>query len=283
MSDILTIDAAWLRGHPLPDPGDEGKHGRGQVLVVGGQPGLAGAVMLAGVAALRAGAGKLQVAVDESAMSAVSVALPEAFVLSSPNSGAALEDPCHERLIKIAAACDAMLLGPGLIDDEQGCAAALLARRERSVVVDAGALCAVPANPLPPGAVLTPNAGEMARLLGVSKDEIDADPLAAGRDAAHRFGAVVAMKGAKTYIVAPDGAAAVYAGGGPGLGVSGSGDVLGGLIAGLLARGAAPFEAAAWGVFVHGSAGFNLAARIGRLGFLAREIADEAPRVLSAF
>jgi NAD(P)H-hydrate repair Nnr-like enzyme with NAD(P)H-hydrate dehydratase domain len=91
------------------------------------------------------------------------------------------------------------------------------------------------------------------------------------------------MKGASTHVVAPDGEAGRYAGGGPGLGVSGSGDVLGGLITGLLARGAPPFQAAAWGVFLHGEAGSRLAARIGKLGYLAREIADEAPPILSSF
>ncbi len=93
-------------------------------------------------------------------------------------------------------------------------------------------------------------------------------------------GAVIVMKGARTHVVGPDGAAALYAGGGVGLGVSGSGDVLGGLIAGLLARGVPPFEAAAWGVFLHGEAGARLSKRVGTLGFLAREIAGEVPAVM---
>jgi hydroxyethylthiazole kinase-like uncharacterized protein yjeF len=171
-----------------------------------------------------------------------------------------------------------------MLDDGAGLAAALLtAEVGGSIVVDAGALVAVPTAPRRPGLVLTPNAVEMARLLEIDKKEVDADPLAAGRQAARRFDAIVAMKGALTYVVGPDGKAGRYAGGGPGLGVSGSGDVLGGLITGLLARGVPPFDAAAWGVFVHGEAGSRLAAKIGKLGYLAREIADEAPLILSSF
>ncbi|WP_454762141.1 NAD(P)H-hydrate dehydratase [Caulobacter segnis] len=281
MTKTVALDTAWVRDHPLPEPGDQGKHGRGQVLVVGGEAELAGAAMLAGVAALRAGAGKLQVAVAQSAVAVLSVALPEARILALPRDKLS---SAADLVIQHASRCDALLIGPGMMDDRSGLAATLLTLRTRGpVVVDAGALLAVPGAPRQPGLVLTPNAGEMARLLAVSKEEIDADLLAAARKAATQFDAVVVMKGAVTFVVGPDGSAARYAGGGPGLGVSGSGDVLGGLITGLLARGASAFEAAAWGVFLHGEGGARLAGKIGRLGFLAREIADEAPLILSSF
>lgn len=281
MMDVEGLDARWMRAHPLAPPGDQGKHARGQVLVVGGGAELVGAAMLAGVAALRAGAGKLQVAVASAAVAPLSIALPEARILAIPDdqSGAALD-----HVLQHAQRCDALLVGPGMIDDPMGLAAALLALETKAgVVVDAGALTAVPSARRRPGRVLTPNAGEMARLLDRDKRVVDADPLAAGRQACERFEATVVMKGAETFVVSPDGQVGRYAGGGPGLGVSGSGDVLGGLIAGLLARGASPFEAAAWGVFLHGEAGARLAARIGKLGFLAREIADEAPQILSSY
>lgn len=285
MSAPEPLDAAWMRGHALPLTGDGGKAERGQVLVIGGETELAGAAMLAGVAALRAGAGKLQVAVAELAVAAVSVALPEARVLALPKdvSGRA-SDEAVDLVMENAARCDALLIGPGMMDDRAGMARTLLSKvGSRAVVVDAGALQAIAQAPPQAGRVLTPNAGEMAKLLGWDKDRIDADPPAAGREAARRFQAVVVMKGAITHVQDADGRAGRYAGGGPGLGVSGSGDVLGGLIAGLLARGVTPFEAAAWGVFVHGEAGARLAAKIGTLGFLAREIANEAPAILSSF
>lgn len=285
MSRPEPLDAAWMRAHPLPQTGDGGKAERGQVLVIGGETELAGAAMLAGVAALRAGAGKLQVAVAEPAVAAVSVALPEARVLALPRDAAGhASHQAVDVVIENAARCDALLIGPGMMNDKAGMAKTLLAKASsRAVVVDAGALDAIAQAAPQPGRVLTPNAGEMARLLGWEKDRVDADPLTAGREATQRFQAVVVMKGAITHVLDLDGRAGRYAGGGPGLGVSGSGDVLGGLIAGLLARGVAPFEAAAWGVFVHGEAGARLAAKIGALGFLAREIADEAPAILSSF
>lgn len=281
MNEVAALDAAWMRMHPLPEPGDEGKHGRGQVLVVGGEAELAGAAMLAGVAALRAGAGKLQVAVAQAAVPVLSVALPEARILAlPPDPVGAVADLVTDH----ASRCDALLIGPGMLDDKGGRAAGLLALdSRRPIVVDAGALLAVPNARPQPGLVLTPNAGEMARLLQVEKSQIDADPLSAGRQAARLYDAVVVMKGTVTFVIDPDGRAARYAGGGPGLGVSGSGDVLGGLITGLLARGASPFEAASWGVFLHGEAGSRLAAKIGKLGYLAREIADEAPSILASF
>lgn len=285
MSAPEPLDAAWMRAHPLPSPGDGGKEKRGRVLVIGGEIELAGAAMLAGVAALRAGAGKLQVAVAELAVAAVSVALPEARVLALPrDTTGQASDQAVEVVLDNASRCDALLIGPGMMDDRTGLARTLLERASsQAVVVDAGALDAIAHVPTRAGRVLTPNAGEMAALLAWEKERIDADPLTAGLEAARRFQAVVAMKGAITYIIAPDARAGRYAGGGPGLGVSGSGDVLGGLIAGLLARGVAPFDAAAWGVFVHGEAGARLAAKIGALGYLAREIADEAPGILTSF
>jgi len=278
------VDAAWMRDHPLPAAGDGGKAARGRVLVIGGGVELTGATLLAGVAALRAGAGKLQVAVAKAAVATLSVALPEARVLALPE--AASDQATAKAVATIAeqaSNCDALLIGPGMMDDGDGLAASLLARKTRcAIVLDAGALDAAAAS-RESQLVLTPNAGEMARMLDWPKSRIDADPLDAGRQAAARFKAIVVAKGAVTYVVGADGRAGRYAGGGPGLGVSGSGDVLGGLITGLLARGVSPFEAAAWGVYLHGEAGARLASRIGKLGFLAREIADEAPSILAGF
>jgi ADP-dependent NAD(P)H-hydrate dehydratase len=253
------------------------------VLVVGGGLVMAGAVMLAGVAALRAGAGKLQLATSEGAIVALSVAMPEARVFALPQTadGRPTADGAQV-LAQHVKGCDALLIGPGMMRDEEGMARALLdLAPTQPMVLDAGALNAVEdAGSRPGGLVLTPHSGEMARLLKQTRSEIEADPLAAAREAAGRFGAVIVMKGARTHVVSPDGAAGLYAGGGVGLGVSGSGDVLGGLIAGLLARGVPPFEAAAWGVFLHGEAGARLSKRVGTLGFLAREIAAEVPAVM---
>jgi hydroxyethylthiazole kinase-like uncharacterized protein yjeF len=131
--------------------------------------------------------------------------------------------------------------------------------------------------------VLTPHAGEMAALTGLSKDEVLADPLAAARGAAQRLKAVIVMKGAVTHVVTPDGQAWRHEGGVKGLATSGSGDVLAGVICGLLARGAHPAQAAVWAVYLHARAGLRLSQRIGPLGFLARELLDEiAPALAQA-
>jgi hydroxyethylthiazole kinase-like uncharacterized protein yjeF len=130
--------------------------------------------------------------------------------------------------------------------------------------------------------VLTPHAGEMAMLLGVEKSEIEAAPQRIARQAAKKLRAVVALKGAETHIAGPTGGRTYCnRAGNIGLATSGSGDTLSGIIAGLAARGATPLQAAAWGVYLHGRAGDRLARRMGQLGFLARELLAEVPRLMA--
>ena len=130
------------------------------------------------------------------------------------------------------------------------------------------------------GTVLLPHAGEMARLLDKSREEIETDPLAAVREASRRFNAVTLVKGAFSFIAAPDGRSFDFEGGGVGLATSGSGDVLSGIVGGLCARGADPLTALLWGVWLHGEAGRILTRRVGRLGFLARELSELIPGLL---
>jgi NAD(P)H-hydrate repair Nnr-like enzyme with NAD(P)H-hydrate dehydratase domain len=120
----------------------------------------------------------------------------------------------------------------------------------------------------------------MARLLECEAEEVESDPLAAARRAAKTFGAVTLIKGQYSFIVHPDGRAFRFTGGGVGLATSGSGDALAGIVGGLSARGADPLTAALWGVYLHGEAGRRLAKRIGRIGFLARELLDEVPGLM---
>jgi NAD(P)H-hydrate repair Nnr-like enzyme with NAD(P)H-hydrate dehydratase domain len=120
----------------------------------------------------------------------------------------------------------------------------------------------------------------MATMLGVERDEVVADPRAVALRAARELGAVVALKGPTSTIAAPDGTLYEYRGGSVGLATSGSGDTLAGVVAGLAARGASPAQAAAWGVYLHGEAGNVLARTIGRVGFLARELLDEVPKLM---
>jgi hydroxyethylthiazole kinase-like uncharacterized protein yjeF len=275
------LTARLLRGMPLPDP-EGGKEQRGRVLVIGGSGRVPGAALLAGTAALRAGAGKLQVATAQDVAVPLAVAMPEALVLGLPadargniaRGSAALDDALAE--------CDAVVIGSGM--SPAPATATLLQqvlRRAQGVpVIDAGALS--PELRAPPGKpfVLTPHAGEMAKLCGREKAQVEQQPQTLARALARRMRSVLVLKGATTWIAAPDGRLWIHPGGCHGLGTSGSGDVLAGLIAGLAARGGDAVQAALWGVFVHAQAGRMLEASVGSLGFLAREIATPVPGVL---
>jgi hydroxyethylthiazole kinase-like uncharacterized protein yjeF len=281
-----------LKDHPLPwHPDDSDKEGRGRLLVVGGSRELAGAVLLAGVGALRAGAGKLQIATAESISVQLGVAVPEARVIGLKETGeGCIATSEIERILKWAGAAQAVLLGCGLqhgapLDDLLD--ALFAARLEVPLVLDAAVLGSLAdrAEALrgwPGGAMLLPHAGEMARLLGSSRDEVNADPLGAAREAAERYGTTTLIKGQYSHIVGPDGVAARFEGGGVGLATSGSGDTLAGIVGGLAARGADPFTAVIWGVYLHGEAGRRLSAEKGRVGFLARELLDLVPGLMDA-
>lgn len=279
---------------PLPEPDENGdKETRGRVLVVGGSTQVAGAVLLAGVAALRAGAGKLQLATVASAATALGMAVPESLVVALPESrlGEISAKRAHLLLREYAASCDALLIGPGM-SSERGAHALVssLAGRLKdnaTLILDAAGITALRGDAALIDAVagrviITPHAGEMARLLDVDIREVHADPAAVAASAAQQLGIVVALKGAESWIADPDGSLYHYTGGSVGLATSGSGDTLAGIVAGLAARGAPPVRAAVWGVYLHGAAGQALAQRMGRIGYLARELLDEVPVVMHA-
>ncbi len=281
------VTPALLRGWPLPPPGDD-KHDRGSVLVVGGAVMTPGAVMLAGLAALRAGAGKLQMAVAEPAAVALAITVPEALVAPLPHDAASgsVEPSAAQAVAGLAAKADVVLVGPGLDDADRTAAlvAALLGNLEGDarVVLDAYALGALAEHPdlgrrLPGRVVVTPNTDEAGILLGGEPPATD-DVQDAAVEIAHRYGVVVALRSA---VATPDGQVWLGGAGQAGLGTSGSGDVLAGLVAGLLARGAGADQACVWGTHLHAASGERLAARIGPLGYLARELLDEAPLVLA--
>ena len=153
---------------------------------------------------------------------------------------------------------------------------------EARLALDAALLHALdtPASDRASPPVLLPHAGELASLLDCDEDQIERDPVGCGLHAAKRYRSIVLVKGVTSHVVTPDGNAWTYEGGAPGLGVSGSGDVLAGIVGGLLARGAEPLDALLWAVWLHGEAGAALAKKVGPIGFLAREISDEIPRLL---
>lgn len=289
---MTRVDAAFLRRNPLPGHAGAGsKEARGRVLVAGGCTSVPGAIRLAGEATLRAGAGKLQLATGRSVAPSLGLLVPEAMVLGCPETAeGGLSRDAAGMLAKAANQVAALALGPGMMADAEATAlvAAVLSGLDGpAVVLDAGALHGLHDSPallhrLGGRVVLTPHTGEMAGLLGIGRDEVEADKLRHARDVAARFGCVVVMKGTVTEIVSPSGEAWVHEGGTIGLATSGSGDVLTGLVAGLLARGTAPMLAASWAVYLHGEAGARLVHRDGGIGFLARELSAEVPSIMGA-
>lgn len=287
MSDQRVITPALLRDWPLPDPGSS-KETRGRTLVVGGHVETPGAVLLAAEAALRCGAGKLQVATVEELAPHVATAVPEGLVrgLAQTRDGDISPDAA-DRILELADGCEAVLLGPGMGDVDV--VADLLGRvvphLHCTVVLDAAALAYASSGDvlahLDGHCVLTPNPHELALALDVDQDAVDADAAGHTLRLARDAGAVVSCGGPQTTIAHPDGRLWVDGSGGIGLAVSGSGDVHAGIVVGLAARGASPEQAAAWAAHLHGRAGDRLAAAVGPLGFLAREVAAQVPRVLA--
>lgn len=290
MSAVVEVSPDLLRSRPLPRhaPGDD-KESRGRVLVIGGGPETPGAVLLAGIAALRAGAGKLQIATGESVAAALAVRVPEARVFRLPETAEGGLDPASaDRLKARAADCGAVVIGPGMIDAAATAALteALLDCEAPAMLIDAGALNGLrrrrDALTRRVGrTVLTPHAGEMASCLGLPIAEVEADPVRIARRAAAELNAVVALKGGCTRIATPEGEVWSCGHGNVGLATSGSGDTLAGFIAGLLARGADAATATLWGVWMHGEAANRLARARGPLGFLAGELPGEIPGVMA--
>jgi hydroxyethylthiazole kinase-like uncharacterized protein yjeF len=284
-----------LREWALPGLGGS-KKSRGKVVVVGGAARTPGAVVLGGLSALRVGAGHLQLAVAGSVAPAVAATFPEAGVLGLVETadgtvvGAAAARACAA----MVSGADAVLVGPGLDDADE--ALALLEPLVAGVVgagadddapddpppalvLDAFALGVLPALlergvELGERVVLTPNTDELERLVGHAC-EPGLDDV---REAAARFSCTVTAQG---LVAGPDGAAWRVPLGHSGLATAGSGDVLAGAVVGLLARGAEPAQAACWGTYLHAMAGERLASAVGDVGFLARELVDQLPALLS--
>ena len=285
---MIALDDEWLDEHPLPAiDHDTDKNRRGRLLIAGGSQNVPGALLLTGEAGYRAGAGKVQLAVPQATTSSIGVLMPEAAVFGMDINDKGELGPAPERLAKLIDRCDALVLGPGMgaDSDARNLLEAVLAQKGTQValLLDAAAIAVSPdfadelrawSGPL----VLTPHPGEMASLMRCETDAVE-DAMA--QEAADRFGATVLLKGPHTLVASPGGGEVLqYEGPGPGMATGGSGDVLAGIIGGLLARGADARTAAAWGVWAHGEAGRILASSVAPIGFLARELLPQVPALL---
>jgi NAD(P)H-hydrate epimerase len=175
--------------------------------------------------------------------------------------------------------------GPGLgrHPDSLGLIRTLLASFTGAAVVDADGLRAIDKdfNSSAAGTVVTPHTGEMATLLGIPLQEVLDEPIRCARRAARRLGVVAVLKGAHTVIADPNGVTFINPSGNSGMASAGMGDVLTGVVAGLLAQGASPLQAAVVGVYLHGVAGDLAAADVGRRGLLASDVSDRLPRAVT--
>lgn len=281
------LDEKTLHDHPLPPVVDGDKETKGRILVVAGSRDVPGAALLAATGAMRAGAGKLRIATVESAATAIGVAMPEAMVVGVPEaSDGGFESSAIDMIADQASEVDAIVAGPGVKQSD-------MCKRLADVLLESDAALALDVallETLEPlhdrslnrksSPILLPNAKELASLLDCDLPQVEGDPLGSGLRAAELYRSIVLVKGVRSHVVTPDGDCWKFEGGAPGLGVSGSGDVLAGIAGGLLARGAEPLNALLWSVWLHGEAGARLAKKVGPIGFLAREIPGEISALL---
>ncbi|SNS87810.1 yjeF C-terminal region, hydroxyethylthiazole kinase-related [Sphingomonas laterariae] len=288
---MIEIDEAWLQANPLPvhRPGTD-KNARGRVLLVGGAKFVPGALRLSGEAALRAGCGKLQLATVADVATALGVLMPEAAMMALP---AEAEGEIASTAAAILAAplqgCDTLIIGPGMSEHARTAelVGQLLAtpRADLTILLDAAA--ATCARDLARSiadhegrVLLTPHFGEMAAITGRSREEIAADPARFARLLSEELGALIVLKSESTIIAAPGRTALTLRSDCVGLATGGSGDVLAGVIGGLMARGADPMTAAAWGVVSHAAAGRHASKLIGPIGFLASDLLGFIPALI---
>lgn len=285
-SDLHLVEAEDVAGWLPPRGPQAHKRSAGFAVVVAGSRSMTGAAALAASAAYRVGAGLVALAVPEGTLPVVQEVVREAVFVPLPQTDAGAAAGASPRLEEVLSQADALAIGPGMTTDVPTATFVreLVRASEIPVVVDADGLNAFAGRAedlvdRKSDLVLTPHAGEFARLAGTSSREVETDRVGHVRELAARTGATVLLKGSRTLVGTPDAVVRINPTGGPELATGGTGDVLTGAIAGLLARGIAPAEAAAAAAYVHGVAG-RLAAEARGQGTTAGDVLDHLPRAL---
>ena len=270
---LSRFDASQLPGWLPPRRPTSHKGDHGKLVIIGGEPGTAGAIRMSGEAALRAGAGLVRVLTHKDNIAPVLTARPELMVHEL--SSRALEESLQW--------ADVVAIGPGLGQSEWGKNALRQAENFRKPMVwDADALNLLAINPdKRHNRVLTPHPGEAARLLNVSVAEIESDRLHSAQRLVKRYGGIVVLKGAGTIVASETGEMAIIDAGNAGMASGGMGDVLTGIIAALLGQRLTPYDAACAGCVAHGEAADRLAARHGTRGMLATDLFSTLRRVVN--
>lgn len=273
----------------LPARGHEAhKKSVGQVLVVAGSRGMAGAAVLSAKGAYRAGAGLVGFAPPQSIAPILNAALIEAIVYAQPETASgALASAAFESITELSSRYDAVALGPGLSIEAETTSLVkqLVEETERPLVVDASALtCLVGSTDIlrkrKAPTIITPHVGEMARLFNVSPEDVLCDRLGFAKRAQEEFSVVVVLKGARTIICGP-GETTINLTGNPGLATAGTGDVLTGVVAAFLAQGMSAYDAAWAGVYLHGLSADIAVGDINEYSLMASDVIDYLPEAIN--
>jgi hydroxyethylthiazole kinase-like uncharacterized protein yjeF len=257
----------------------------GKVLIVTGSAGMTGAGCLAAGAALRTGAGLVYMGVPSSLSSIYDIMLKEAVTIPLEDRGKGfLARECGAELMKLLRGKTVAAVGPGLsVNDETSeVVAEIVKNSEIPLVLDADALNVISKDVsvlkhIGTDMVITPHPGEMARLAGISVSDVQENRMDTAREFAARWKVITVLKGARTIVAVPDGSLYINPAGNSGMATGGTGDVLAGMIAGLIAQGAKPEEAAVAGVYIHGLAGDRAARARSEYGVIAGDVLEEIP------
>lgn len=266
-------------------PDDSNKGTLGSLLCICGSYGMAGAAIMAGKAALRCGIGLLKIAVPKSIYPVCATNILESvyYPLEETSNGI-ISSKNTDFLLEMCEKSSAVVIGCGLsvCDDTKNLVQSVITNCEKPLVIDADALNCICNKPeilknLKAPAIITPHPGEMARLLHSTPKAVNSNRENTAIDFAKKFGVVTVLKGAETIIASPDGEVYINHTGNSGMATGGSGDILSGIIGSLLAQGASPINAAAAGVFLHGTIGDLAAEKLGKISMLPTDMIDMIP------
>ena len=266
-------------------PDDSNKGTLGSLLCICGSYGMAGAAIMAGKAALRCGIGLLKIAVPKSIYPVCATNILESvyYPLEETSNGV-ISSKNTDFLLEMCEKSSAVVIGCGLsvCDDTKNLVQSVITNCEKPLLIDADALNCICNKPeilknLKAPAIITPHPGEMARLLHSTPKTVNSNRENTAIDFAKKFGVVTVLKGAGTIIASPDGEVYINHTGNSGMATGGSGDILSGIIGSLLAQGASPINAAAAGVFLHGTIGDLAAEKLGKISMLPTDMIDMIP------
>ena len=280
MTTITTKE--YVASHLPPREADSHKGTYGTLLTLCGSYGMAGAALLCARGALRSGVGLLRAAVPSSVYPLLVDAVPEAVFLPVAEQDGFFSATAIPAVSDALATTDAVAMGCGLGrgDGQTALVRHVLTHSTVPVILDADGINAVTLHILSEETrsaplILTPHPGEMARLMGMTTGQVQADRTGVAQCLARQTDAVVVLKGHRTVIASPDGRVAENPTGNPGMATGGSGDVLAGIIGSLVAQGLSPYDAAVCGVYLHGAAGDVAAQRYSQRGMLPTDLIEE--------